>query len=91
LEVEQIIVRNGTTALLICELELETTMIEEIRLNGQIIKDYLTLSTGEVVQIPVRHGDVVTLRGYYIARGSNPTDPWLRNSLIRNFVKSAIA
>jgi 5-methylcytosine-specific restriction endonuclease McrA len=91
LEVEQIIVRKGTTALLICELELETTMIEEIRLNGQIIKDYLTLSTGEVVQIPVRHGDVVTLRGYYIARGSNPTDPWLRNSLIRNFVKSAIA
>jgi hypothetical protein len=87
LEVVQIIVRKGTTALLICELELETTMIEEIRLNEQIINDHVSLSTGEVVHIPVCHGDVVTLRGYYIARGSNPTDPWLRNSLIRNFVR----
>ena len=88
-EVEQVIVGEGITALLICELELETTMIEEIRLNERIIKDHLTLTTDEVARIPVRHGDVVTLRGYYISRGSNPTDPWLRNSLIRNFVRQS--
>jgi hypothetical protein len=87
LEVEQIIVGEETTALLICELEMETTTIEEIRLNDRVIKNCLILNTGEVAHIPVRHGDVITIRGYYVARGSTPPDPWLRNLLVRNFVR----
>lgn len=86
-QTERIIVSADTTAFLIAELEVEQTIIEEILVNGNSFLRNATLNKGAMVWIPVQHGDVVELTGYYVAQAVSQTDPWLRNSLIHEFLK----
>lgn len=88
-QTERIIVSAETGSLLIAELEFEQTIIEEIRVNGNLFLRDATLSKGELVWIPVQPGDVVELTGLYVARATSPTDPWLRNLLIHEFIEQA--
>ena len=47
----------------------------------------MILEKGTEIWIPVQSGDVVELTGYYVAQVAGVTDPWLRNSLIYEFLK----
>lgn len=89
-QTERIMVPAKTSSLLIAELEFEQTVIEEIRVNGNLFLRDATLSKGALVWVPAQPGDVVELTGYYVARASSPTDPWLRNLLIQEFLEQAV-
>ena len=88
-QTERIKVSADTDSLLIAELELEQTIIAEILVNGRPFLRNATLNKGALVWVPVQPGDVVELTGYYVARAASPTDPWLRNSLIQEFLEQA--
>ena len=87
MQVEHIIVSADTTTLLIAELESEQTTIDSILVNGKCISRSTILEKGGKIWIPVQSGDVVELTGYYVAQVAGATDPWLRNSLINEFLK----
>src|SRR6266849_3490341 len=86
---EHLIVTGGIRALVIAELETESTTIEEIRVNGTRRTSLVHLERGDVLWVPVQPGDVVDLRGYYTAAGGTAPDPWLRNCIIGEFMMSA--
>jgi len=89
LQTERIKVSTDTDSLLIVELELEQTIIEEILVNGSPFLRNATLNKGALVWVPVQPSDVVEMTGHYGARAASPTDPWLRNSLIQEFLDQA--
>ena len=88
-QTERIMVPAKTSSLLIAELEFEQTVIEEILVNGNLFLRDATLGKGALVWVPAQPGDVVELTGYYVTRASSPTDPWLRNLLIQEFLEQA--
>jgi HNH endonuclease len=88
-QTERIKVSTDTDSLLIAELELEQTIIEEILVNGNPFMRNATLNKCALVWVPVQPGDGVEMTGYYVARAASPTDPWLRNSLIQEFLDQA--
>lgn len=87
MQTERITVSTGTTALLIAELESERTIIDHIRVNGKSFSRSVILEKGAKIWIPVQSADVVELTGYYVTQVAGTTDPWLRNSLIYEFLK----
>ena len=86
---EHVVVPDGIATLVIAELERERTTIEEIRVNGirRICRAHL--ERGDVLRIAVQPGDVVELRGHYSAEREGLPDPWLRNSVIWEFMMCA--
>jgi len=88
-QMEHIIVSSDTSALLIAELEPEQTTIDYIRVNGKYVSRSVILEKGTRIWIPVQLGDVVELAGYYVAQMAGTTDPWMRNSLIHEFLEQA--
>jgi len=86
---ERVAVPDGIGALLIVELQRERTTIEELRINGLHHISQVCLEQGDVVWLSVRPGDIVELRGYYSAEHSALPDPWLRNSVISDFMMCA--
>ena len=88
---EHLVVPAGIRAMVIAELERESTTIEEIRVNGIRRRSQLRLQQGDVLRVPVRPGDVVELKGYYTAVSEGAPDPWRRNCIVGEFMASASA
>ena len=88
-QTERVIVPEGTTALLIAELEQESTTIERVRVNGRLYSSVIFLNKGDTVELAVRSGDAIELTGFYTARHSGLPDPWLRNSVVHEFMLCA--
>jgi hypothetical protein len=63
------LVPPNVNELIICELEDEVTIIESIHVNQCIFATKLFLNKGDVLNIPVKNGDVVIFKGQYIPIG----------------------
>lgn len=81
------IVPATVCALLIAELEEETTYLQLIQVNGESVAIDSVLYQGETFRLNVQPGDLVRVRGFYKKTGSGQKpDPLRRNKLIYRFL-----
>lgn len=83
---ETLLVQSGTTALVIAELEPERTILDHIRVNGQIFLEGLILTQGQSLLVDVYPGDVVEITGQYESPSGARPNPLERNRVISNFI-----
>jgi hypothetical protein len=87
------IVPPAVERLLIAELETEVTTIASLSINSSLVANNVTLKEGESFVTPVSPGDEVTIIGSYwplSQAGQISPDPWRRNTLVRERLRSAI-
>jgi hypothetical protein len=85
MKVERFVVPDGTRKLIVAELEVETTWIESIRVNGIRHTAGLHLDQGDTLVITVQPGDRVEFVGYYVTKNPTLISPWERNCLVAGF------
>jgi hypothetical protein len=84
-------VPDGVSALLLAELEFESTHVEEICVNSRVVVGRCILRRGQQLRVPVKPGDSVQLVGYYIPNPSvrdRKPDPWWKNVVITQFMSA---
>lgn len=87
-QTERIEIPDGVVAVVLAELEHETTYIRAAHLNGSEKRVTDVLTKGESLRIDVSSGDTIVLKGKYIPdRGSSVSRrPWTRNKLVEDYI-----
>jgi hypothetical protein len=83
----------GAVGLMICELEDESTHVNWLRVNGEMIATDLRLDRGDSLRFAVSAGDLVSAVGFYSPLGfqSQVTpSPLYRNAIVARFLRGAI-
>lgn len=84
-----VVVPNCVTALVLAELEDETTVVERVYINERHSHKYVTLTKGNTLRVEVGAGDRCTFLGYYQSATKRPTAPWMRNEVVYTFIRGA--
>lgn len=77
---------------LIAELEWEETYFEEIRMDVLTLIKNVHLQEGDILELKVRPGSMLYLKGYYVPKGvaiTRALDPWRKNELVSSFLSRA--
>lgn len=76
----------GVEALLIAEIEDETTYIEQLVVNSATLHQNARLTKGQCLRIAVSRGDFCRIRGRYESTASQRPDAWRRNEIISQYM-----
>lgn len=88
---ERLVIPSGARAVVIAELEDETTTIEALRLtSGYRLTRPVTLAKGEFRVIPAEGGDVLRITGRYDVQRTTRAGVWSRNVVIRRFLSDQV-
>lgn len=87
---ESYVVSPNAVAVVIAELEHETTHIEAVHINGIQVLHSLVLERGDHLEIEVRGGDIIQFTGYYVSDHPPRPRPWTKNTVISAFAHRAV-
>lgn len=82
------VVPAGGRALVLAELEDETTAVESVEVNGVHAVGPLTLVRGDRLDVNVHAGDVVRFTGHYVADRETRPQPWEKNRVVASFAQT---
>ncbi|MGI2212066.1 hypothetical protein [Shewanella oncorhynchi] len=84
---------NEVVEFVIAEIESETTYIDFIEINGEIVAEDLRLTNGEQIRYAVKGGDIIKVSGCYIPDvevENSALNGIERNRLIGDFLYSSV-
>lgn len=87
-DTETIRVPSGATALVLAELEVETTHVSAVTVNGRQAAANVTLACGEDLRVPAESGATVTFTGRYLSDYPAQHRPGLTRRLLSAYVAS---
>lgn len=84
-DTETVCVPSGATALVLAELEVETTQVSAVTVGGQPAAADVTLDCGQHLRIEVAAGAVVAFTGFYRSRYPAQHRPALTRQLVATY------
>jgi len=85
----KISIPKGIRRLVIAELEDETTFLENVKCDDELIKRSVRLEKGDQYYLEVKLGQSITGFGYYILKNAKynfPSDPARKMKLVQSFI-----